>query len=218
MLPNIAGPIDIRAGNITLNKGLVSTGASSGILVKSKGTIATAAGTNTTTGATSFSTAGGPITFWAGSDGSGNIDIANFNKFDSNSAGTTGGGDITFGGNTTAAAGNANKPAGPVVAPSGIAVELGSSLTQNNGVQIYADGGALYIGGKTASTSASGVEYFPGLTINAGTVEIYGETATATTVNNTASGVFAAAYSTRNDSVSGTITATDSFMQPTDAI
>lgn len=214
-----AGPMKITStGTATLNKNLTSTSASSGILVKSQGTIATGAGTNTTTGATAFTTTGGPITLWAGSDGSGTITIAKYNLIDSNSSGTTGGGDITIGGGTTAAAGNADKPAGPVVTASGDAVKLGSDATTDS-VQINGDGGKVYIGGDTTSTSSadSGVEYWPGLKINAGEVEIYGRSATGAATNNTAAGLFSAQTASAT-TVPVSIVATDAYLAQTQAI
>ncbi len=216
-----AGQISVYGGDIALNNDLVSTSASGGLLAKATGAITTTAGSNTTTGARKFSTAGGDITFWAGSDGSGSISIPSNTVIDSNTAGTTGGGDITIGGGTDANADDASKPAGPVVADSGNALQLGNGNT-TNGVQISARGGKVYLGGKTNSTSttASGLWYTPGLIVNAGEIELYGETKAASTTDNTASGIFSSANAdtTYGTDAPSTFTATDDFDVATDAI
>jgi hypothetical protein len=179
---NVAGPVSVYGGNITVNNSLTSTASSADILLKATGNITSISDVNYTTNA-------GDITFWSDSDGSGAgyIYVYDRNIIDSRTSANrtsslistaSGGGTITLGGgsaSTTLASGTV-VPTGYAVdnsgaAPAGVALGY-HNVSHNSGTALYSGGGDITVRGKSTgswSGDSTGIKAIEGLTMDAGT-------------------------------------------------
>ena len=170
---NIAGPISIYGGNISLNANLTSTGSTSEILVKGVGTITGAANLL-------YQTNNGSLVFWSNSNGgtAGGIAFGNtstFNTANGNTSQTTGGGALTMGGGTstgTDAAGN-TIPTGAALSATTTGISLGTNTNGLTLTTIYTGGGNISINGtSTYSGGVDGVVFAQDSKVNAGSGSI----------------------------------------------
>ncbi|MBU3564166.1 autotransporter-associated beta strand repeat-containing protein, partial [Polynucleobacter sp. Tro8-14-1] len=170
---NIAGPISIYGGNISLNANLTSTGSTSEILVKGVGTITGAANLL-------YQTNNGSLVFWSNSNGgtAGGIAFGNtstFNTANGNTSQTTGGGALTMGGGTSTGADAAGNtiPTGAALSATTTGISLGTNTNGLTLTTIYTGGGNISINGtSTSSGGVDGVVFAQDSKVNAGSGSI----------------------------------------------
>ncbi|CAN0585037.1 unnamed protein product, partial [Ectocarpus sp. 12 AP-2014] len=175
---NIAGPISVYGGVITINENLTSTAANAPIVLKGTGNLSIAA-------SKTLQTNNGNIILWADSDNSaeGNILVSNSTSFNTANGSTSL--DLSGGGNIVLAGGLDDGSNGGISSdgyPDGFArssTKSGVELnTDNTGsVSFYSGGGDVIINGYSTNNSVdanenNGINQFGGLLINVGTGSI----------------------------------------------
>jgi hypothetical protein len=168
---DVAGPITVYGGDVTVSQNLTSTASNADILLKASGTIEIQDNTG-------IETNGGDLILWSNSDNvnGGNVLMGQNVTLDSRQGGaSTGGGHIHIAGGA-----DSNADGFPDDATAGIGNSAGGSAygilfgnAAPSGVQLLSGGGDITLiggvdGNFNSGANSHGIGFYPGYTINAG--------------------------------------------------